>query len=944
MPLFSNKKQGWYNTRTNCFRSTPPSVEDALCPEEGGVLVKMLTKLGYMFLMGVNMDTRMVLKYGDKAWAIAIFSIVIPLGYTLIISEMVLAKVADKSMIGPFADRANAISTHIFTAEQHPSGNTCSLLCISMLREDQSEMSPPIEEDQTKTMPGPNKDYCVAEILPLHSPGIFNLPKNRSFNTYALPELHLQLAMIFIVTQSTHMVLKRFNVSRTVSEILAGIILGESFLGSIPGFNETFFPVLSTVYLDLVAKTGYILFMFLIGVKMEPSMMMRTGKKVWTLALSSVIIPILAGIFFSSKLTYTDFSVIPTINNVILTQTFSPFPVIACLLNDLKIINSELGRLALATALIRELLSLAIHTPLNYTRVSALVGSLVTGGLTLALFLIFIISIVFFLRPVFLWIIRQTPEGKPVDELYITFISCGVLLSAIISDFLGAQMYHVGPLILGLAIPVGPPLGSTLEERFDTFVTGFFTPVLMTLCGMKTNFHSVINLFVMKMLLTVCAVGTIINFIGIFLPSLTWKMPLKDATTLSLILSSQGIVEMAGLLSLTQNQLSSYSTRLITLSLSLSQIEAQTINREAFSIVTLIVLLAALIVPWLVRHLYDFSRIYIGYQKRNILQSPVNAEMRIFVCIHRQDEALAAIKLLEVSNPTRESPLHVHVLHLMELKGRATPVLINHKFGQKISAVSRSRQIIDIFNYYENQFLGLVHVQAFTAISMPKFMHYDICTLAFDKLTSLVILPFHRKWNSQGKMIVDNNTLRSINHQVMELAPCSVGILVDRRKIQRTTPVSPLYRVAVLFLGGDDDREALAYAKRMAQSPAVHLTVMRLVAEVNMGEDNWETMLDAENLKDIRLQSSPRGNVMYREEKVRDGPGTALVIRTMEEICDLIMVGRRHRLDSPVLSGLLEWTELPELGAIGDLLASPDTSQPVSILVVQQQQTKFKAK
>ncbi|XP_059627066.1 cation/H(+) antiporter 4-like [Cornus florida] len=714
----------------------------------------------------------------------------------------------------------------------------------------------------------------------------------------------------------------------------AGILLGPTFLGQIPGFTETLFPTKGNKYLDVLGKTGFMLFMFLVGVKMEPSMVMRTGKKVWALGFVSVFVQVFVGMTVMSKVDdYISFTVSASFKYTILTQTLSPFAVVSCLLNDLKITNTEVGRVALATGLVRELLNLAVHTPLNYVRISKLGGSAMVGGKALFLYILLILAVSYIMQPVYLWIIRKTPEGKPVDPVYIAFISCGVLLSAIACDFVGTRMYYFGPLILGLTIPVGPPLGSTLVERFDTISAGFLTPVLMTFCGMKTNFLVIQNFRIIYLLWTILFFGTLTKFAGSFLPLLMWKMPLKEAITLALILSTQGIVEIAGLHNYTRNQKLSLPP----------QIEAQTINEETFSIVTLSVLLIAVIVPCLVRLLYDYSRIYRGYQKRNILHTPNNAELRIFVCVHRQDEALTAIKLLEASNPTRESPLLVHVLHLMELKGRATPLLINHKFGQKITTAShsQSRHIIDIFNYYEHQFLGLVNVQAFTAISMPEFMHHDICSLAFDKLASLIILPFHRKWNSQGNMIVDNNILRSINLQVMELAPCSVGILVDRRKMrQRTTP---LYRVAVLFFGGEDDREALAYAKRMAKSSSVHLTVLRLEAVENIGEDNWETVLDTENLKDIRLQSSLRGNVMYKEEKVRDGPGTILIIRSMGENCDLIMVGRQHRLDSPLLSGLLEWAhELPELGAIGNLLISPDIRQPVSVLVVQQQHTKSK--
>ena len=62
--------------------------------------------------------------------------------------------------------------------------------------------------------------------------------------------------------------------------------------------------------------------------------------------------------------------------------------------------------------------------------------------------------------------------------------------------------------------------------------------------------------------------------------------------------------------------------------------------------------------------------------------------------------------------------------------------------------------------------------------------------------------------------------------QVLQNAPWSVGILVDRgfgetNKISRT---SVFLHAAVTFIGGEDDREALAYAIHIAQNPGVKLT------------------------------------------------------------------------------------------------------------------------
>ena len=43
-----------------------------------------------------------------------------------------------------------------------------------------------------------------------------------------------------------------------------------------------------------------------------------------------------------------------------------------------------------------------------------------------------------------------------------------------------------------------------------------------------------------------------------------------------------------------------------------------------------------------------------------------------------------------------------------------------------------------------------------------------------------------------------------------------------------------------------------------------------------------------------------------------------------------------EEMSSPLTAGLTDWSECPELGAIGDLLASSDFAATVSVLVVQQ--------
>ncbi|CAN1824954.1 Cation/H(+) antiporter 3 [Linum perenne] len=138
----------------------------------------------------------------------------------------------------------------------------------------------------------------------------------------------------------------------------------------------------------------------------------------------------------------------------------------------------------------------------------------------------------------------------------------------------------------------------------------------------------------------------------------------------------------------------------------------------------------------------------------------------------------------------------------------------------------------------------------------------------------------------------------------------------------------------MIYMGGSDDHEALCLAARMAKDSNLHLTVLHL--KRNRLSTN-ERLFDEIVLKEALKEISEFPNVQYIERPVEDGPQTALAIRTIVNDYDMFVVGRRNGLESPQTSGLGEWSEFPELGIIGDLLASQDLETKASVLVVQQQ-------
>lgn len=340
----------------------------------------------------------------------------------------------------------------------------------------------------------------------------------------------------------------------------------------------------------------------------------------------------------------------------------------------------------------------------------------------------------------------------------------------------------------------------------------------------------------------------------------------------------------------------------------------------------------------LVRRFSRNSKLYTPYGLRTIQHSKPNKELRILVCIHTQEDVPTMINLIEASNALT---VRAWNLNLVELVGRAVPMLIPHNVRRRssFSTMPHIKQINNAFQKYEQESGRWVSVQSYTSVSPYKTMHHDICMLALDKKISLLILPFGtQQMPGISREPVVERTLRMMNSNVLEEAPCSVGILVDQRQQRNLFVRNSAYHVCVLFLGGADDREALAYGALMVRHPRVWLDVVRILPRQQDETDVEQSELDEKLVALFRIKFTDNPRVSYREERVNDCEETLNVIRYVEKEYNLMLVGRKHETNSILVKGMCQWCENPELGVIGDFIACSDFFKGrIPLLVVQQQ-------
>ncbi|XP_008244850.2 PREDICTED: cation/H(+) antiporter 15-like [Prunus mume] len=456
-------------------------------------------------------------------------------------------------------------------------------------------------------------------------------------------------------------------------------------------------------------------------------------------------------------------------------------------------------------------------------------------------------------------------------------------------------------------------VGLTGYIRKNIFNTHVY-PTYLANSGLKTNIFKIHprSLWIVGV---VVIFSTLVKIGAVMLPASYFDVPLRQAFVLGLILNSKGITELVMFDLFKQSKV---------------------LTDQEFALVVISVVLITAVVTPLIRYLYDPSMQYAVTRRSTIQHLKRESELTILACIHNQENVPTFINVVEVSNATEQNLVAVIALVLTELVGRTNPILVSHRPYDTLDN-SSSGHIVKAMRQYEKYNEGYATLQAYTSISSYVTMHDDIFRLAFEKRVNLVIMPFHKQWAIDGNIGSVNRPLQSMNINVLEKAPCSVGILIDRGVLGGSVSMLAsryICHVAVIFIGGADDTKELAHGSRMARHPSMDLTVARFLL---FGEENSkDRKQDSDLLEEYRVANGDNERFVVVEEVVRDGARLSVVIRSMVDCFDLMLVGRHHQ-DSPLLSGLGEWSECTELGIVGDMLASLNFHCSISVLVLQQQ-------
>ncbi len=360
--------------------------------------------------------------------------------------------------------------------------------------------------------------------------------------------LLLSISAMLIVSRIFAELGKRLKLPVVMGELIVGIMLGPTIFGMInPVAFNYLFPQTGNVPLamDGIFKLSVIMLLFVAGMEVQLSLVLKQGKVAVYTSLFSMVIP-----FFTGFAVAWFFPEIFSISNEpqpkLLFALFfgtalsiSALPVIARILMDMNLFKTNIGNVIIASAMFNDLIGWLI-----FSFVLSLTTTTHGEHLSLWYTIAYILGFGLFMLTIGKKIIdktlpwMQTKLSWPGGVLSISLGIC--LLSAAFTESINIHAI-LGAFIAGIAFGDSVHLREQAREIIHQFVTNFFAPLFFVSIGLKVNFIENFNPLVVAIVLVLAYVGKVL---GAFIGARLGGMSKNHALAVGFGMNARGAMEI----------------------------------------------------------------------------------------------------------------------------------------------------------------------------------------------------------------------------------------------------------------------------------------------------------------------------------------------------------------------------------------------------------------
>ncbi len=301
----------------------------------------------------------------------------------------------------------------------------------------------------------------------------------------------IQLIIIIITSRVFGYFFKKMGQPTVMGEILAGIFLGPSILGSIfPAYIQAIFPPGSLDTMRILSQIGLMLFMFVVGMELDLDILRTKARTAITISNASIIIPFSLGVllaFFLHDYYAPDnapFYAFALFMGIAMSIT--AFPVLARILRERTLKDKRIEAIAMTSAAINDVTGwVALAFVIAIIKAHSFSNSVYTLLATVA----YMIGMVFIVRPLMNKLAKKQ-ENNFIKQSTVAIIFLVMLLSSLCTELIGVHALF-GAFMAGVIMPQQWHFRQVITDKVEDVALILLLPLFFVITGLRTHINAV---------------------------------------------------------------------------------------------------------------------------------------------------------------------------------------------------------------------------------------------------------------------------------------------------------------------------------------------------------------------------------------------------------------------------------------------------------------------
>ncbi len=664
-----------------------------------------------------------------------------------------------------------------------------------------------------------------------------------SFQTnlhHPLALLLSQIVTIILAARLLGWICIKIKQPSVIGEMIAGIILGPSLLGMyFPEFSAFLFPKESLGNLQFLSQIGLILFMYIVGMELDLSVLRKKAHDAVVISHASIIIPFALGIglsyfiyqeFAPEGVQFTSFALF-----IAIAMSITAFPVLARIVQERNLQKTKLGTIVITCAAADDITAWCI--------LAAVIAIVKAGSFTSSIYVIlmaigYVFLMIKLVRPFLKRIGDLQAEKSAINKPMVAIFFLTLILSAYATEVIGIHALF-GAFMAGAIMPENAKFRSLFIDKVEDVALVLLLPLFFVFTGLRTQIGLLNESHLWITAGGIILVAVVGKFAGSALTAKFLGINWKESLTIGALMNTRGLME------------------LIVLNIGY---DLGVLSPEIFAMMVIM----ALFTTFMTGPALDLiNYIFKSKNDEDHINSDNDSKYRVLLSFDNPESGSTLLKLANDFTHKMNGNKSITAMNIAPVDEMHTYEINEYENDQFKNVIETSNDLdIEVTTLFK----ASTDIESdLTSISNKG--NYDLLLIMLGKsmyegsllgrllgFTTKIINPEKLLNTVKGKSYIFNNSpFDDFTLQILDKTNIPVGVLVDKGFCSAEKVFIPIFNLSDFYL--------LEYAKRLINNNNSQIIILDVAGQIRNNIEVKELIRSIE-------QVAPNHITLYNEKKI----------------------------------------------------------------------------